>query len=136
MATRKKQRPEASEASLRRYDEKFLDCREVHFFLTVGWHKTDDGYVQRTRICTRCGTVCKDKLDTYGDRVTSRRYQWPEGYKLDGVVPRVRIRAESLRRAKVYPSEAAMIAAMTVTTRKKLRYPINHAAKRSKVGAK
>lgn len=136
-----KKRPEASETSLRKYPEEFLSCREVHFFVTVGWYHTGDGYVQRTRVCSRCGTTGKDKLDVYGERVTGRRYQWPEGYKLDGVVPRVRIRAEAYRRAKVFPNEAAMLAALTAggraakkktSTRK--RYPINH--KRTKAGAK
>lgn len=66
--------------------ERFLHCREMNHNwkpFQVGSHK--DGGYERTLRCVRCKTKKIQHLDTHGMLIGSGRYEWPEGYKAEGI---------------------------------------------------
>ena len=77
------------------------------------------GAIARRVACQRCGTWRTDLWETRGDRIGSR-YQYAEGYRLAGVQPDTSaVRVEVMRRATVYDTEDAMLAAVTNGGRKR-----------------
>lgn len=91
-----------------------LECRDLrHAWKTVAVFRNGEGY--RIRVL-RCSRGCKvDARDTLGDdyeRVKPRRYDYSRavGYRVEGGIEPSDVRAESIKRVKVYTSERAMLA--------------------------
>lgn len=120
------------EASLHTYDENNLECREMHWWVQIGFFFDAFGDIRRRWRCVRCKTVKTNRMSPNGAYVGNTTYKHPDGYKVPGV-KRQQVRAEKIRRAKVYASEASMLARAVEPTGNKLTYPVRHQRK-TKVG--
>jgi hypothetical protein len=106
-----------TEKALRTYDDDFLLCRNIgHLWHPVGFFRAPDGVVCRRLECARCESKRTDYwVKDTGERLQGR-YTYADGYivKTDGyAVHAVDVRLETMRRAKVYANEGAMLSAMT-----------------------
>lgn len=136
-----------SPSQLRKYDDKFLDCRLQHNFKTVGFFRTSDGYTRRRLECQRCKALGTDTFTALGERAKPRQYVLPVGYTLPGGAELTDIRREVMRRATIFPNETALLAAVvssnghrkapakTTKVTKKRTYAVRHQPKK-KVGAR
>jgi hypothetical protein len=103
-------------AALRQLDDESLTCRRGsgvgHAWRVLGYwqHGTE---TRRTLVCQRCGSERVDRWErTSGERHPGT-YRYAEGYQLPEQPQAWEVRIECMRRAKTYPSEEAMIAALT-----------------------
>lgn len=98
--------------SLRKYDPIHLDCRDLkHAWQKKGYYRTPEGMVRRVLVCMRCGADGRDEFTPNMTRNRPRRYLLPDGYRI-GRLEQVEVRAESIRRARVYRSESEMLRAV------------------------
>lgn len=93
---------------IRKLDNEFLSCREINH----PWVELDTDHVReyypkpsfgwlRVFLCPRCETERRDIIDTYGE-VTSRSYNYPDGYQLEKWTPaKAPFRKEIARRRGV-----------------------------------
>jgi len=102
--------------ALRDLDDSSLTCRRGsgigHAWRVLGSYQHGDEQ-RRVALCERCGT---SKTDRWVRRTGERhapRYDHPDGYSLPEQPQAWEVRQEVMRRARVYPSEAAMITALT-----------------------
>jgi hypothetical protein len=103
-----------SNGPLTGYSGTYLDCRNLgHVWGTVGFYRLN-GEVRRRLDCGRCGTERLDRWLSNGDR-RGASYSYVDGYRIESDEPVTAhgVRVEVLARARVYASEAAMLAAMT-----------------------
>lgn len=104
------------EVEIRQYDSTYLECRDMmHAWKTVGYYNAGS-CVERLLVCQRCRMQALDFLDQNGVKVRSRRYLYPDDYQVEGGYEKSDVRAERLRRTKVYASEATMRAALKRST--------------------
>lgn len=98
-------------SALRGYDDTWLECRDLHHaWKTVGIYRDHNGDRCRVLRCDReCEVAAFDVISPTGARVKPRRYKYPDGYKI-GKLQTEELRVESIRRTKIYRSEAAMAA--------------------------
>jgi hypothetical protein len=87
-----------------------------HAWEVVGFYRLN-GEVRRRLDCARCGTERLDRWGMTGARFGSS-YEYVDGYRIErddhGVgVTTTDVRRETLARARVYASQAEMLAAMT-----------------------
>jgi hypothetical protein len=68
-----------------------------------------------------------------GERIKSARYKHPDGYRI-GRVQKIEVRAEFLRRSKIYASEARMVTQVTKQNGKRYVFAVKH-DKKTKVSA-
>jgi hypothetical protein len=109
-------------SAVRQLPDEWLECRrEAHhqFQVVDDYHVVEDGprgkpaLIGLTLVCNRCDTIAHDAFKIqrvtpqfeYLVRVGSRRYEWPEGYRIPAdpggpVTVRERIKAEIWRRAR------------------------------------
>lgn len=99
------------------YDQTFLECRDMlHAWYVVG-HYQANGHIERLLECRRgCSVQGIDTLNRHGRRVKARKYQYPDGYQVEGGIDKEDVRAERLRRVKVYASEQTMQQALARAT--------------------
>lgn len=115
-AYKPKRRPSATvqetRTRLHDYDDTWLECRDLkHAWKTLGVFRDANGNRVRVLKCERgCEVAGFDLLGVGGERVKPRRYKYPDGYKSLGKVEVTDLRVESIRRTKIYRSEAAMAA--------------------------
>ena len=98
---------------LKSYDESFLACRNLgHVWRILGFFQ-GEGVIKRRLICQRCDADRTDRWEPGGFR-RSPTYGYPEGYRLEGMQPAAtQVRLEMMRRARIFVSEAEMLASMT-----------------------
>lgn len=110
-ATKKRKDPGPSaaevEAILTKYDKDFLDCRELHQWVQVGYYYDAEGDIRRLWRCTRCTARKRNRMSADGSYVSPTVYKHPAGYKIARVKP-YQVRGEAIRRAKIYSSEQMM----------------------------
>lgn len=126
--------PQGKAFSLRKYDPTFLVCRDIqHAFEIIGYYRSSDGYTRRRLRCLRCGTIGRDTLSVVGERHKGRSYQHPEGYLIEGGLPRTTVRMEEMRRATIFRSEEDMIAEIIPASKRKrdrkATYAVKHRAR-------
>lgn len=102
----------AQRAELENYADEFLECRNIgHQWRRVGFFESG-GLVLRRLTCVRCDTDRTDRWGRDGAR-HQPRYDYADGYRLTGWNPAAQVvRVETIRRATVYTTEAAMLEAM------------------------
>jgi hypothetical protein len=94
------------------YPDTFLDCRDLrHAWKRLGSYHAY-GEIVRVLICARCDCTARDYWSPSGIRLRSRSYDYPDGYRLSDGSTVQDIRAQVLRKAAVYDTEAAMHAAL------------------------
>ena len=106
---------------VRTYDDVFLTCRDLrHVWQLVGFYRSDNGVVRRLLDCARCGTQRQDRWRMNGERESSS-YSYAEQYQMQNGFDTFEVRKEVMHRATIYPSEAAMVAALTAGGTPKVR---------------
>lgn len=110
-ATRRRKPATTTSPSLKGYEDKFLDCRLQHAFVTVGFFHTADGNRRRRLECSRCKAIGHDTFSSLGERVKPRQYNLPPGYSIEGGVELAAVRREVMKRATIFKTEADMLAA-------------------------
>jgi hypothetical protein len=109
----------ATALDLTKYDDTFLECRDLrHSWVALGFYR-HNGHVQRQLQCSRCMTTRTDTWTPGGGRARNGRYRHATGYLLSGKPRNMsqgemneRVRAEVIRRHKVYTSEEQMLNAL------------------------
>jgi hypothetical protein len=101
------------QAQLQSYPDEYLECRQMgHQWHRVGYFESG-GLVKRRITCQRCDTDRTDRWERDGLR-RSPSYSYPQEYRLQGFNPPAQaLRVETMRRATIYESEEAMLAALT-----------------------
>lgn len=96
--------PEAPD--LDAYDPRFLACRDFRhaWELGTGYYRSS-GSVVRVLRCLRCKV---EREDRWTGHEVSRRYQYPEGYRVEGRVLAVDVRDAVMRRATIYEDEQSL----------------------------
>ena len=129
--------------ALQEYDPKFLQCREAHWWGSVGFYYDAEGDIRRVWQCSRCKAIKRNRMNASGDYIASTAYRHPEGYKI-GPVKLAQVRAESIRRAKVYSNENTMMShaanfnngtngkpkVATKKVAKRISHPVRHQKRR------